>query len=99
MEILTHQAATGYCDDMSTCPKKPRLDQPFRVYNATSIGSAIRQYRSAAGLTQAQLAEKTGLSRYYLSQLERGQETEQLRRILVVLRQLGVRVTLQRADW
>jgi transcriptional regulator with XRE-family HTH domain len=72
---------------------------PFRVYSAASLGEAIRHYRTAAGLTQAQLAEMAGLQRSYLSELEGGKETEQLKRILRTLRQLGVRMTLDEADW
>ncbi len=72
---------------------------PFRIYSPASLGDAIRHYRTAAGLTQAQLAEMSGLQRSYLSELENGKETEQLKRILRVLRQLGVRMTLDEADW
>lgn len=72
---------------------------PYRVYSAASLGDAIRHYRTEAGLTQAQLAEATGLQRSYLSELERGKETEQLARILRLLRHLGVRMTLDKADW
>jgi transcriptional regulator with XRE-family HTH domain len=72
---------------------------PFRIYSPASLGDAIRHYRTAAGLTQAQLAELAGLQRSYLSELETGKETEQLKRILRVLRQLGVRMTLDEADW
>jgi transcriptional regulator with XRE-family HTH domain len=60
---------------------------------------AIRHYRREAGLTQDELADQTGLNRTYLSDLERAKETEQVRRILHVLRQLGVRMTLDKADW
>jgi transcriptional regulator with XRE-family HTH domain len=73
--------------------------RPFRIYTATSIGQAIRHYRKQAGLTQAEFAEQVGVDRTYLSRLERGQETEQLRRILAMLRQLGVKITLEHADW
>jgi HTH-type transcriptional regulator/antitoxin HipB len=76
-----------------------RSEQPFRLYSAASIGPAIRRYRGEAGLTQAQLAEMAGLNRTYLSNLEQGKETEQMRRILRVLKLLGVRATLQKADW
>jgi len=69
---------------------------PFRVYTPASIGAAIRHYRRRAGLTQAQLADLSGLERTYLSRLENGHETEQLKRILAALRQLGVRMTLRR---
>ncbi len=74
-------------------------EKPFRVYTPASLGAAIRHYRHEAGLSQAELAERTGLHRSYLSALEHGRETEQLRRILRVLKQLGVRMSLDRADW
>ena len=59
----------------------------------------MRHYRTEAGLTQAQLAEKAGIQRSYLSELEGGKETEQVKRLFGVLRQLGVRLTLDKADW
>lgn len=72
---------------------------PYRVYSARSLGDAIRHYRNAAGLTQAELAEAVGVRRSYLSELEQGKETEQLTRVLRILRQLGVRMTIDEADW
>ena len=72
--------------------------QTFRIYTPASVGAAIRHYRKGAGLTQAELASRSGLSRDYLSDLETG-EPEQLKRLLRVLRQLGVRMTLEKADW
>lgn len=74
-------------------------EQPFRIYTPASLGAAIRHYRQEAGLSQADLAERTGLNRTYLSNLEQGHETEQVKRILRVLKQLGVRMTLEEADW
>jgi transcriptional regulator with XRE-family HTH domain len=74
-------------------------EQPFRIYTTASVGHAIRHYREQAGLTQAQLAELAGIDRSYLSRLERGDGTEQLRRVIALLRRLGVRATLQHADW
>jgi DNA-binding XRE family transcriptional regulator len=92
------------CPDMSTFDKgNPREashpEKPFRLYTAASVGPAIRSYREQAGLTQEQLADMAGLNRSYLSSLEQGKETEQMRRILRVLKLLGVRATLQKADW
>jgi transcriptional regulator with XRE-family HTH domain len=72
---------------------------PFRIYTAASLGTALKHYRHEAGLSQAELAARSGLNRTYLSALEQGKETEQLRRLLRVLKQLGVRMTLQKADW
>lgn len=79
--------------------RTPQPDKPFRLYTAAAVGPAIRHYREQAGLTQAQLAEMAGMHRSYLSELEQGHETEQLRRILRLLKLLGVRATLQKADW
>lgn len=71
----------------------------FRVYTPASLGAALRHYRLEAGLSQAELAERAGLNRTYLSDLEQGKETEQVKRILRLLKQLGVRMTLEKADW
>ena len=71
----------------------------FRLYTAASVGPAIRSYREDAGLTQQQLADMAGLHRSYISELEQGKETEQLRRVLRLLKLLGVRATLEKADW
>ena len=87
------------CPDMETSDQTPTLHGSYRVYTPESLGAAIRHYRTEAGLTQAQLAKMAGLGRSYLSELEKGKETEQISRILRVLRQLGVRMTLDEADW
>jgi transcriptional regulator with XRE-family HTH domain len=84
---------------MRTPGDKTHDDAPFRVYTPASLGQAVRHYRQKAGLTQAELAEHAGLNRTYLSALEQGHETEQLKRLLRVLRQLGVRMTLDKAEW
>lgn len=74
-------------------------NEQFRIYSARSLGDAIKHYRGEAGLSQAELAERAGLNRSYLSALEQGHETEQVRRLLRVLKELGVRITLTKADW
>lgn len=87
------------CPQMKTTNDAQKGNAPFRIYTPDSLGAAIRHYRQQAGLSQAELAEIAGLNRTYLSALEQGHETEQVRRILHVLRQLGVRMTLDQADW
>lgn len=94
-----HHDHHGSRDSRASSAATPHSEQPFRLYTAASVGPAIRRYREEAGLTQAQLAEMAGLNRTYLSDLEQGRETEQVRRILRVLKLLGVRATLQRAEW
>jgi transcriptional regulator with XRE-family HTH domain len=82
-----------------TTSDRSQADKQFRIYTQASIGAAIRHYRRQAGLSQAELAERTGLHRSYLSELEQGRETEQVKRILRVLKHLGVRMTVEKADW
>jgi len=83
---------------MPTSADGPR-SETFRVYTPESLGAALRHFREQSGLSQAQLAEAVGVHRSYLSDLEQGKETEQVRRILRILRHLGVRMTLEKADW
>jgi transcriptional regulator with XRE-family HTH domain len=82
---------------MTTSDHRP--GGPFRIYTPASLGTAIRHYRRAAGLSQAELAEMVGVHRSYLSDMERGQSSEQVKRLLRILKQLGVRITIEEADW
>jgi HTH-type transcriptional regulator/antitoxin HipB len=74
-------------------------NEQFRIYTPGSLGQAVRHFRREAGLTQTDLAAQTALNRTYLSALEQGRETEQLKRLLRVLGKLGVRMTLEKTDW
>ena len=78
---------------------RDRETNRFRIYNASTLGAALRHYRSKLGISQTELAKRTGIPRNYVSALENGLETEQLRRTLDLLRELGVRMTLDREDW
>jgi transcriptional regulator with XRE-family HTH domain len=84
---------------MKTNDNLPHPLGAYRIYTPASLGQAIRHYRLASHRTQADLAIQTGLNRTYLADLEAGKETEQLKRIFHVLRELGVRMTLEKADW
>jgi len=83
---------------MTTSAEDPGQSR-FRIYTPDSLGVALRHFRKQAGLSQAQLADSVGVHRSYLSDLEQGKESEQVRRILRILRHLGVRMTLEEADW
>ena len=52
------------------------------------IGSNIRRLRKARRWTQERLAEETGLSTYFIGQIERGQAALSLRSLHVVARAL-----------
>ncbi len=71
-------------DDPSTYP----------VYSPSTLGSAIKDFRIARGLTQAELAASVGAHRQYVSDLERAKFTEQVERLLSIFVRLGVRMVL-----
>lgn len=70
----------------------------FEAHAAHTVGMAIREFRAAAGLTQAELAGRAGVHRTYLSALENGKTTEALEQVFVLLHALNVRVVLETPD-
>lgn len=55
-----------------------------------SIGLSIKEERKAQGLTQTELANLSGVSINFVSQLEQGKSTVQMDRVLMVLETLGL---------
>src|SRR5215467_11192837 len=58
---------------------------PVSTTGATSFGDLLRRFRLAAGLTQEELAERAGLSRRGITDLERGARTSPRRETLALL--------------
>ena len=83
-----------YCTYMSTSDPAS-----FRVYNAESLGRAVRYFREQEGLTQAQLAARLRIRRPTLVDIEAGRMTAQTRRLIEIFKVLGARITIQKADW
>ncbi|MCY3805984.1 MAG: helix-turn-helix transcriptional regulator [bacterium] len=59
------------------------------LYNCRDFGLVVRDLRSRADLTQAEVAERAGVSRVWLSQMENGKPTVELGKVLRVLDVLG----------
>ena len=55
-----------------------------------NIGDAIRDAREAAGMTQAELAERAGVSRCYIAMLERGTKVCPIPTGMDIARALGI---------
>ncbi len=70
----------------------------YEAHAAPTVGLAIREFRAAAEMTQADLAGRAGIHRAYLSALENGRTTEALEHIFAVLHALNVRVVLETPD-
>jgi transcriptional regulator with XRE-family HTH domain len=54
----------------------------------TTFGRSIRSYRKQRGLSQEDLAEKSGLSRNYISDIERGVRNPSLLALIGIARAL-----------
>ncbi|CAM4016204.1 helix-turn-helix transcriptional regulator [Pseudomonas wadenswilerensis] len=58
----------------------------------SSLGSAIRRYRKVAGLTQAELGEKTGFDPKTISRFETGTYTPSVEALLTFAEVLGIKL-------
>ncbi|WP_172136720.1 helix-turn-helix domain-containing protein [Adlercreutzia sp. ZJ473] len=64
------------------------------IQSAKELGAAIRARRQKLGYTQSQLADASGTSLMFVSQLENGKETAQLGKALRVANMVGIDVNL-----
>lgn len=69
--------------------------QRIEIRHPADLGLAVSEARRAAGLTQEQLAEQSGIERTYLARLETGLTTLLIERSLRLLRRLGARVVVE----
>jgi y4mF family transcriptional regulator len=61
-----------------------------RIPDTKDLGKTIREARKKQGLTQDDLAGMTGTGRRFISDLEKGKDTAQVGKVLLVLTALGV---------
>lgn len=66
-----------------------------RVTSTHELGSVIRAARVELGISQRELAQRSGRSQRFISELERGKETAEIGRALSVLDALGLVVVVQ----
>ena len=90
-----------YRDRQVDIAEPPRMggamSNAFVIRTPVSIGAAIRHYRQQAGLTQEELASLCGLNATYIITLENGDTSTQVKRILRVLKELGLGLTITKA--
>ena len=66
------------------------FQQSQQVKDASDLGALIRLRRKQLGLTQQELADASGCSIMYVSNLERGKETAELGIALRIVNLLGL---------
>ena len=62
----------------------------FSIHNAKDLGAAIRDRRVALGLDQAELANRVGVSRAWIIDIEKGKPRASVELVLRTLHILGV---------
>jgi HTH-type transcriptional regulator/antitoxin HipB len=67
----------------------------IEIRRPEDLGLAVSEARRAVGLTQAQLADQSGIERTYLAKLEAGLSTLLLDRSVRLLRRLGARLIVE----
>lgn len=65
----------------------------------SSLGPAIRRYRKVAGLTQAELGEKTGFDPKTISRFETGTYTPSVDALFLFAEALGVKLKVFLPIW
>lgn len=70
-------------------------DAEIVVANETLFGLAVQEFRTRAGLTQAELADRLDLHRSYLSALENGRSNAAMRAVMRALRELDLEVVVR----
>jgi transcriptional regulator with XRE-family HTH domain len=63
------------------------------------VGERIRELRTAAGYTQEIFAERAGLNRTHMSDIERGEANMTIQTLKVIADTLGVKMVELFKDW
>ena len=70
----------------------------MKITNAMDFGKAIQQQRKHMGYTQAYLAEVTGFSTSFISNLENGKTTAELGKSIFLANLLGLDVEVKESS-
>lgn len=62
--------------------------------NPAVVGALVRERREAAGLTQTQLAERIGASRFWVAAFEKGKPSAELGLALKAIQALGLAINI-----
>ena len=71
------------------------VDTEYVIRGSQSFGMALREFRLRRGVTQAELARRSGLHRSYLSELERGSTTDAMPYFVLACRALDLEIVVR----
>jgi len=67
----------------------------MKINNSIQLGKALRNKRKAFGYTQQYVSDVTGLSVSFISDLERGKETTEIGKTILLINMLGLNFNLE----
>lgn len=67
----------------------------MKIINTESIGKVIRERRKKLGYTQGFIADFTGLSVSFISDVERGKSTAEIGKIIMLMNTLGLDIIVE----
>ena len=70
----------------------------MRINNTKTLGETIRARRKEVHYTQAYLAEFTGLSVTFISDVERGKTTAEIEKIIRLINVLGLNLLVEKRE-
>ena len=70
----------------------------MKINNTKTLGETIRARRKELHYTQAYLAEFTGLSVTFISDVERGKTTAEIEKIIRVINVLGLNLLVEKRE-
>jgi transcriptional regulator with XRE-family HTH domain len=73
---------------------RENIEYPYRIRLVKYLGKAIQDTRKKKKMRQSDLADITGTSVKFISDVERGKETIQMDKAFVLLRALGLNLYL-----
>jgi len=65
-------------------------DRGIAITNPKDLGELLRKKRKVQNLTQVQVAEFSGVSVKFISEVERGKKTAEIGKVLYLLNTLGI---------
>lgn len=68
----------------------------MKITDSKTLGAAIRARRKELEYTQAYLAEFTGLSVTFISDVERGKPTAEIEKVIRLINILGMDITVEK---
>ena len=70
----------------------------MKINNTKTLGETIRAIRKELHYTQAYLAEFTGLSVTFISDVERGKTTAEIEKIIRLINVLGLNLLVEKRE-